>query len=248
MGVNEAARPSARVRLKTRLKSGRTGRFTPWKFNWLANHKLIAVLERVRVHAKGELLDVGCGSRPFAHLFDGHVRRYWGTDLAQSRPPSPVPPDAFATAEAQPFRAATFDVVLGISLLNYLPEPGRGLAEMARVLKPGGVAILEFAQMVPAEYEPYDYYRFTRHGAEYLLRQAGFESVEIIPVGGLWARVGLSAIGALNRVNRGPTRVLTEVPVRLLYVVLQLGFELLDRLFFDPREVLAHLVVARRAG
>jgi hypothetical protein len=60
------------------------------------------------------------------------------------------------------------------------------------------------------------------------------------------SRVGLSAIAALNRVNRGPARVLTEIPVRILYVVLQLGFEALDRLFLDPREVLAHLVVARR--
>jgi hypothetical protein len=70
--------------------------------------------------------------------------------------------------------------------------------------------------------------------------------VEFVQVGGLWARVGLSAIAALNRLNRGPTRVLTEIPVRILYVVLQLGFEALDRLFFDPREVLAHVVVARR--
>jgi hypothetical protein len=49
-------------------------------------------------------------------------------------------------------------------------------------------------------------------------------------------------------VNRGPTRILTEIPVRVLYIVLQLWFELLDRLFFDPREVLAHIVVARRTG
>jgi len=67
-------------------------------------------------------------------------------------------------------------------------------------------------------------------------------------VGGLWARVGLSTIAALNRINRGPTRVLTEIPVRVLYIVLQLLFELLDRVFFDPREVLAHVVVAKRPG
>jgi hypothetical protein len=60
------------------------------------------------------------------------------------------------------------------------------------------------------------------------------------------ARVGLSWIGALNRLNRGPLRILTEIPVRVLYVVLQLGFDVLDRLLFDPREVLAHLVVARK--
>src|ERR1051326_7090500 len=68
-----------------RITAGRTGRFTPWKFNWLANHKIIAALERVRVHARGDLLDVGCGSKPFAPLFAGRGRRYWGSDLAASR-------------------------------------------------------------------------------------------------------------------------------------------------------------------
>ena len=53
---------------------------------------------------------------------------------------------------------------------------------------------------------------------------------------------------ALNRINRGPTRVLTELPVRVLYMVIQLSFALLDRIFFDPREVLGHMVVARKVA
>jgi SAM-dependent methyltransferase len=238
--------PGERTGAWERITSAPTGRFTPWKFNWLANHKIIAALERVRQHARGDLLDVGCGSKPFAPLFAGRVRRYWGSDLRASRYLGQARPDAFATAEAQPFRSGTFDTVLGLSMLTYLPEPGRMLAESHRVLKPGGMLILEFTQMVPLHDEPHDYFRFTRYGAEYLLQQAGFEMVEAVPVGGLWARVGLTMIAGLNRVNRGPTRILTELPVRLLYVILQTGFELLDRLFFDPREVLAHLVVARR--
>ncbi len=231
-----------------RITSGATGRFTPWKFNWLANHKIIAALERVRVHAHGDLLDVGCGSKPFADVFTGRVRRYWGSDLAASRYLGRARPDAFATAEAQPFRTGSFDTVLGLSMLTYLPDPLRMIAEASRLLKPGGVLILEFTQMVPLHDEPHDYFRFTRFGAELLLRRAGLEPVEFVPVGGLWARVGLSTIAALQRLNRGPTRVLTELPVRLLYVMLQVGFELIDRLLFDPREVLAHIVVARKPG
>ena len=240
--------PGERTGAWQRITSAPTGRFTPWKFNWLANHKIIAALERVRPHARGELLDVGCGSKPFAPLFAGRVQRYWGSDLRASRYLGQARPDAFAAAEAQPFRSGTFDTVLGLSMLTYLPEPGRMLAEAHRVLKPGGMLILEFTQMVPLHDEPHDYFRFTRYGAEYLLRQAGFDMVEAVPVGGLWARVGLTMIAGLNRVNRGPTRVITELPVRLLYVILQTGFELLDLLFFDPREVLAHVVVARRRG
>jgi len=231
-----------------RITSAPTGRFTPWKFNWLANHKIIAALEHVRRHARGELLDIGCGSKPFAPLFAGQVKRYWGSDLRASRYLGSARPDAFATAEAQPFRSGSFDTVLGLSMLTYLSEPGRMLSEAHRVLKPGGMLILEFTQMVPLHDEPHDYFRFTRYGAEVLLQKAGFEMLEAVPVGGLWARVGLTMIAGLNRVNRGPTRILTELPVRLLYVILQTGFEVLDRMFFDPREVLAHVVVARRRG
>ncbi len=225
---------------------GAVGKWTFWKFNWLAKHKVIRALERARVHARGDLLDMGCGAKPFAPLFAGRVTRYWGTDLAASRYLGEARLDAFARAEAQPFRDGSFDTVLGLSMLTYLPEPVRMIEEAHRVLRPGGMLLLEFTQMVPLHDEPWDFFRFTRYGAEHLLRRAGFEPVEYLPIGGLWARVGLTAIAALNRVNRGPTRVLTELPVRVLYVVIQLGCELLDRLFFDPREVLAHLVVARR--
>jgi len=224
----------------------RTGRWTVWKYNWLANHKIIAALERARGHARGVLLDVGCGSRPFANLFEGRVERYLGVDLRASRFLGDRPPDAYARGEQLPFRAGSMDTVLSLSVLTYLPEPGLLIAEAHRVLKPGGTLLLEFTQMVPLHDEPHDYFRFTRYGAAHLLERAGFEPLEYIPIGGLMSRVGLSAIAALNRINRGPLRVITEIPVRILYVVLQLVFEGLDRLFFDPREVLAHLVVARK--
>ena len=223
-----------------------TGKWSVWKFNWLANHKILRALERAWTYAGGLLLDVGCGSRPFAPLFEGRVRRYLGTDLRSSRYLGGSPPDAYARAEAQPFRDGTFDTVLGLSMMTYRPEPARMLEEARRLLKPGGMLILEFTQMVPLHDEPHDYFRFTRYGAAHLLEQSGFEPLEFIPIGGLWARVGLTSIAALNRINRGPTRVLTELPVRAAYVAIQLGAELADRAFFDPREVLSHLVVARR--
>lgn len=232
--------------MRQRWAAGRTGHWSVWKFNWLANHKILRVLERVREHARGELLDVGCGSKPFAHVFEGRVRRYWGTDLTASRYLGDARLDAFASAEAQPFRDASFDTVLGLSMITYLPEPLRFLREVHRVLRPGGMLLLECTQMVPLHDEPHDYFRYTRYGASHLLEQAGFEPVAFLPIGGLWSRVGLTLIAGLNRVNRGPTRVLTELPVRMLYIVIQVLAELMDRLFGDEREVLAHLAVARR--
>jgi SAM-dependent methyltransferase len=230
----------------TGLARTRTGKWTVWKFNWLANHKIIRALERVRAHASGTLLDVGCGARSFEPLFAGRVSRYLGADLAASRFLGAARPDVFARAEALPIRDGTMDTVLGLSMLTYLTDPAQMLREAHRVLRPGGVLLLEFTQMAPLHDEPHDYFRFTRYGARWLLDQAGFETLEMVPIGGLMSRVGLTAIAALNRVNRGPTRVLTEIPVRLLYIVVQLVSELLDHAFPTPREPLAHLVVARR--
>ena len=221
-------------------------KWSVWKYHWLIHHQSIVALERAAAFARGTLVDVGCGARPFAPQFAGRVERYIGSDLRSSEYLAGRAPDVYARAEALPFRDGSAGTVFGFSMMTYLPEPLLALREARRVLEPGGHAILEFTQMVPLHDEPHDYFRFTRSGASWLLEQAGLEPVELIPIGGLWTRVGLTMTGALNAINRGPTRVLTEIPVRILYVVLQLGFLALDRLFFDPREVVAHLAIARK--
>lgn len=225
-----------------------TGRWAVWRFNWLANHRLMSVIERARHHARGELLDIGCGSRPFATLFAGRVTHYWGTDLSRSIHYWGAGPDAFAAAGAQPFRSGSMDTVVSFSVVNYLRDPSELAREAARVLRPGGIALIEFPQMEPILEPPNDYWRFTRYGAALLLEPAGLEPIEVLPLGGLWIRIGLSAIGALNRINRGPTRILTEIPVRLLYVAIQLCCEVLDRLFHDPLEPMSNMIVARKPG
>lgn len=226
------------------------GKWAFWRFNWLIRHKLVRALERVGPHARGVLLDVGCGAKPFAPVLASKVDRYLGADLPGSRDlgrrgVDPMP-DVYAKAEDLPFRDGSLDTVLAMSLLTYLPEPSAFLDESRRVLRPGGMALLEFTQMAPIHAWLPDYQRFTPTGARRLLDRAGFDVVEIVPVGGLMTRVGLSTIATLNRVNRGPTRALTELPVRALYIVLQLVFELLDHLWVEPRETITHLVAARR--
>lgn len=224
------------------------GRWSVWRYNWLANHKLIGGLERVRRHAHGTLLDVGCGSRAFAPLFRGHAERYLGLDLPGSPEYSFGRPDVFGDARALPVRTGSVDTVLSLSTLEQVPDPAGALAEMRRVLAPGGVAIVEFIQLVPVYPRSPDLWRFTGPGVERLLRNAGLEPVEIVALGRLPAYVALVALARLNRLNRGRRRVLTELPVRLLYVLLQMLAEALDALAPRSDEVLSRLVVARPAS
>lgn len=47
-----------------------------------------------------------------------------------------------ADAKALPYGEATFSVVVSNSLIHHVPEPGGALAEMVRVLAPGGVLLV----------------------------------------------------------------------------------------------------------
>lgn len=229
----------------TRVSRRTPSRWTFWRYNWLAHHKVIRALDRIRSHVRGTLVDVGCGSMPARTWLRGAFDRYLGVELPGSGYLGDDRVSFYARGERLPLREASVDTVLGLSLLKYVADPRAFLAEARRVLKPGGALVLEFTQMAPLD-DPHDYHRFTRLGALDLLRRADLEPVEVVPIGGLWSRVGLSVIAPLNRINRGPTRFLTEFPVRASYVVVQLGSELLDRMFSNPNEVIAHLIVARR--
>jgi SAM-dependent methyltransferase len=53
-----------------------------------------------------------------------------------------------ADLQKLPFPDASFDVVLSIEVLRYLPEPALALREMARVLRPGGVIVATAAPLL----------------------------------------------------------------------------------------------------
>jgi demethylmenaquinone methyltransferase/2-methoxy-6-polyprenyl-1,4-benzoquinol methylase len=70
-------------------------------------------------------------------------------------------PAALCDAEALPFGSGTFDLVtVGFGLRN-MTHKERALAEMARVLRPGGrLVVLEFSRVAEPLRKPYDWYSF----------------------------------------------------------------------------------------
>jgi SAM-dependent methyltransferase len=103
-----------------------------------------AVHEYVR---RGDLmLDAGCGSgRVFQYRFDDEKRPRLivGVDRT-AEPKGNANIDAAARADlaALPLRDQTFDIVISSHVAEHLTQPERVLAELSRVLRPGGVLLL----------------------------------------------------------------------------------------------------------
>jgi ubiquinone/menaquinone biosynthesis C-methylase UbiE len=102
----------------------------------------------------GRVLDVGCGTGNLLGLLAesaARVESYAGIDpappmlrIAREKPrASPVRGSVLAaTAEALPFADGAFDLAVSASTLHDWSDPHAGLAEIRRILRPGGELLL----------------------------------------------------------------------------------------------------------
>jgi len=113
---------------------------------------LLARLELAFPEGGAKVLDIGCGQGFYLPLCRQLGLSWTGVDMdgqALLEVSSQASRTGFAgaawvraSAEALPFPSHSFDAVILSEVLEHLTDPGRALAEAARVLKPAGVALI----------------------------------------------------------------------------------------------------------
>jgi len=190
--------------------------------------------------ARGRLLDAGAGRQAYRSLLEARAASYESLDLD----PMAGITHHVGDLQAMPLPDASYDTVVCTQTLHHVPDAGAALAEMARVLRPGGRLILSAPHLAWLHNEPHDYLRFTEHGLRRLLARAGLEPVRVEPVGGLLcflayapSTVLLAAVWRVRPLFRAAL-ALNSAAIRLVLW--------LDRVIGVPRLYPANYVVVAR--
>lgn len=93
--------------------------------------------------AKGRVLEIGAGTGRNLPLYPAEVTvvavEPAAPSLARARRRAPHIPLVRASVEALPFREGAFDTAVSGLVFCSVPDPAKGLGEVRRVLKPGGL-------------------------------------------------------------------------------------------------------------
>ena len=128
--------------------------------SWLNGPLHASMAAALDLQPGDELLDVACGDGAFVAGHAAHVRRVAGIDLASVKYEQArrrlADRVAAGTAEivkgdagALPWADGSFSVVTCMDALSLLPDPEHVLAEMFRVLRPGGRTVVQIGWRVP---------------------------------------------------------------------------------------------------
>ncbi|MDB5382879.1 MAG: class SAM-dependent methyltransferase [Rhodospirillales bacterium] len=150
--------------------------------------RIVAALER-RPGGPGPLLDAGCGTGGMvaALLAAGIVRPMVAFDYvaeaAQRARAKTNLPIAVGDITRQPYADATFGAAVSLDVLSHSSvEPPAALAELHRVLAPGGTLILNLPahEWLKSAHDArvHNARRFTAAGIRSLLEAAGFTAIE----------------------------------------------------------------------
>ncbi len=147
--------------------------------------RALALLQRPGSPPPQAILEVGCSSgymlRDMRAAFPGALvigADYVGEPLEKLARTEPELPLVQLDLTACPFPDASVDAVVALSVLEHIEDDARAAREIFRVLRPGGVAVIELP-VGPYLYDVYDkmlmhHRRYTARAATSLFERAGF--------------------------------------------------------------------------
>lgn len=202
------------------------------------------IINCAKKHFHGDLIDIGCGVKPYQDKLAQIVTNHIGVDHKDSLHDLSNA-DLIGSAYKIPVKGETFDSALCTAVLEHLEEPELALRECYRVLKKGGIAVYSIPFIWHIHEEPRDFYRYSKYGIEYLFNKVGFETIQLEALSGFWVTFGQLFVYYLHRFNRGPLRWFKIITV--LGLLIQGIVFLLDKLDKAEDWTWMYIMVAKKS-
>ncbi|MBV7698384.1 class I SAM-dependent methyltransferase [Streptomyces sp. TRM70350] len=135
--------------------------------------------------APDRVVDLGCGRGTSVALFRGHDPkvRWVGVDIRDSPEARQHRPDGAQLVHFDgvrlPFRSESVPLIYSHQVFEHVSRPRELLAEVGRVLRPGGLLIGSTSQFEP--YHSFSLWNYTPYGFRVLVEEAGLALQEIRP-------------------------------------------------------------------
>ncbi len=126
---------------------------------------------------KYDILDFGCGVKPYEYIFDKYKKIYTGADVGDN----PHADVKILPDEKLPFSDGEFDIVLSSQVLEHVENTELYLNECFRVLKKGGLLFLSTHGTWQFHSAPVDVQRWTSYGLKKLISKHDFRILDFIP-------------------------------------------------------------------
>lgn len=148
--------------------------------------RLFSAIARNVHYLKGDLLDFGCGSKPYTNIIntDSYTGLDYETEVSAQN--EKLAADVFYDGKTIPFGDNHFDAVFSSEVLEHVFNPDEILKEINRVMKPGGHILLTCPFFWPEHEQPYDYARYSSFAIKHLFEKNGFEVVHYEKTGSYW--------------------------------------------------------------
>ena len=196
--------------------AGRHPHLRPWHHQWLAGTPLYAALRPALAELRGDVLDVGCGAKPYRDWVPG-ARRYVGIDVFDG----PSVDGLIVPGRPWPVGDAEFDAVLCTQVLEHVPDLEHTVGELARVMRPGADAVISVPFIFGEHNAPHDYRRLSQHGLRRLLADHDLEVVSIEQQGAIGSTLGsIFLCWTFDALPRGRRGMLISAPLLPLWSLL----------------------------
>ena len=146
---------------------------------YIVRRGLYKTISSLAPRIAGDVLDFGCGSKPYESLFTG-AKSYVGVDIeasGHSHKDSRV--DVYYDGKTLPFPDSRFDAVVSFEVLEHVFNINEVVAEVRRVLKPDGFLLVSVPFAWDEHEVPYDFARYTSYGLRHIFEKNAFEIVEL---------------------------------------------------------------------